>query len=231
METEHANADSLIERIESLERQNRRMKRGGLFSILLIFILLFSGWNSLKEYPKYHGSNFTLRDKFGDSRATLTYDPQNYKGKLMFGRVEKRANDENVVTWNTRIWLGQDGNENPKLEFRDSNGVVRLALGIKGGVLWGGEEPYMEFFESDGTSAASYTMRNIDLSNIPAPSTEGGFNPGQADIQIHGFNGSYISIDTNGVTVGQKYGIYDDDGNMEDIEWRPLKEWTLKPTR
>ena len=106
------------QRLEQLERANRRMKRLGAFVLLTAAIVLLSGQANGKALPDLEVRSLTLKDKEGKTRATLSVLAHGASLNL-FDKGGKM-----------RVWLSTMADGSVALALLDKDGTTRMALGV-----------------------------------------------------------------------------------------------------
>lgn len=155
--------EHIISRLETLEKQNRKLKTGMiLFGVLLTsFIFLGAGSDDVYQYS----GSFLVKDKYGNIRAMLGHLDR--AGRLHIGRLEHLTegykpdlrnsvgaiggDDAGVIyACNDRssvVFMGGTGKSSNAgyLQLSDADGKSRIFLGI-------GSEgtPVMQFYDSNG---------------------------------------------------------------------------------
>lgn len=110
----------ILSRLERLEKQNRRLRRGLIGMVLGILVLGTVAWKAAEEYYTYEG-NFILRDPTGNARGGLTTQSPSMRGNLWIGSVDSyNADGTYQVRPNIRIGFDYDGN--PNIWIFDMNG-------------------------------------------------------------------------------------------------------------
>lgn len=113
------------DQISRLEKQNRRLK----FVVLPIVAFMLIGWTVAKEYSTYEGQ-FFLRDKLGNMRGSLSYNPNNNLGQFALG-ISGDNNVDGTFRFISTITLGhRPDNQQPFLRISDQNGNMRVYLGV-----------------------------------------------------------------------------------------------------
>lgn len=164
-----ASQDSLLARVEKLERQNRRMKLIGFGSLIVAGAILLMGQAQPVRPGAITGTSFTLLDAQGRTRATLAL----YKGApqlALFDADEK-----------TRVTLKVSPDGQPGLALVDANENLRagLALVANGPILAlaGANEKAATLLEvsADGPqlnlSDVNGFQANIGVMNLETPTT------------------------------------------------------------
>jgi hypothetical protein len=130
---------TLVIRLERLERENRRLRRAGAVALAGIVALALMGQTPSGEAAKVvEATQFVLRDSKGDTRAVLALGPD--------GSVGLGLSDE---AGTARAWLSLGPQGSPGFALFDRaaqpratlrlwpDGVPRLALNDKdGNVIW-----------------------------------------------------------------------------------------------
>lgn len=131
--------ETLVIRVERLERENRQWKRAGAVALAGIVALGLMGQTTSGAVAKVvEAKEFILRDSKGDTRAVLALGPD--------GSVGLGLSDE---TGTARAWLSLGPQGSPSFALFDRaarpratlrlwpDGVPRLALNDqKGNVIW-----------------------------------------------------------------------------------------------
>jgi hypothetical protein len=111
--------ETLAERVESLERENRRLRRYATAALIGGAVLLVGGAQKADAPKTVEAERFVVRDKDGAVRVTMEALEDHHAG-LFIKDVEGR----------TRIHLGSDGQRNGPagLSFRTREGHNRIRL-------------------------------------------------------------------------------------------------------
>ncbi|MFQ5961286.1 MAG: hypothetical protein ACE5MG_07800 [Candidatus Methylomirabilales bacterium] len=131
--------ETLVIKLERLERENRQLKRAGAVALAGIVALVLMGQTTSGEVAKVvEAKEFVLRDAKGDMRAVLALGPD--------GSVGLGLSD---ATGTARAWLSLGPQGSPSFALFDRaarpratlrlwpDGVPRLALNDqKGNVIW-----------------------------------------------------------------------------------------------
>lgn len=143
MTHETACLDTVIARLEKIERQHRRCKLAGICLLLLgSSLLLLGALASPSRTVK--AEHFTLLDPRGNVRARLSTIGDN--AALSF-------HDQQGLT-RASLTVGSDGF--PGLVFHDQHGEVRVFLGVVDG------EPVLGFRDRRGTHRAMVKLGQAD---------------------------------------------------------------------
>jgi hypothetical protein len=112
--------DALAERVERLERENRRLKRIGVVVLAAVAVTLAVG-AKLADQPEFVEATrgFHLRDKDGTLRASLTLEHEGEPGLFLYTK------DRDLPA----IALSLDSDGQRRLQFRDKTGKERIFLG------------------------------------------------------------------------------------------------------
>lgn len=131
--------ETMVKRLDSLERENRRMKRTGVAALAGITAVVLMGQAIPSEVAKVvKAEQFVLRDSGGNSRAVLAVGPD---GSVGLGLSDSHGT--------ARAWLSLGPQGSPSFALFDKeakpratlrlwpDGVPRLALNDQGGnVIW-----------------------------------------------------------------------------------------------
>lgn len=130
--------DTLVVRLERLERENRRLRRAGAVALAGVALVLMGQTTSGEVAKVVEATQFVLRDSKGDTRAVLALGPD--------GSVGLGLSDE---AGTARAWLSLGPQGSPSFALFDRaarpratlrlwpDGVPRLALNDKeGNVIW-----------------------------------------------------------------------------------------------
>jgi hypothetical protein len=82
--------DVLAERVERLERQNRRWKRLSGLVLLSAVLMIFGGARFASEPKVIEAERFVLRAKNGKMRADLRVTPEDLVGFVLFDQDERQ---------------------------------------------------------------------------------------------------------------------------------------------
>ena len=113
--------DRLTARVETLERQNRRLKRGAV-AIVALGLCGGAAAQTLKPAP-IAGARFSLVDAMDRTRATLENFPGNVSGQPVITFLDEKGQPR------VRLGLGPRG---ALLEVIDENGKTRDYFGPPG---------------------------------------------------------------------------------------------------
>jgi len=175
---ESSNWQGLTDRVEKLERQNRRMKQAGTIILILAAAVVL-----MRQAPTtrtVEANEFVLRDANGRMRAMLKAD-EDLAGLSFFDANEKPRVSLSV-DGETAILAFADANENLRaglsvhegmaaaLAFYDANGKVQAGLVVSGGdsVLTVSDNEGFQTvigtadFETSKTTAASVSLLGTD---------------------------------------------------------------------
>ena len=125
---------SLLQRVDRLERENRRLKAVGLTVLVLIIAVMLMG-QTFDEVMAAHvmmAREFILMDEHGNTRASFGLTETGHAG-LWFYDDDQTA----------RLALGFDW-AGPRLSFVDTEGETRAALGLGDG------KPTLDMYDADG---------------------------------------------------------------------------------
>lgn len=159
--------DVLARRIDRLERQNRRFKRGVTAIVLGIVAVLLMGQTVAKS-PTVEAQKLVLKDKRGKIRAVLgEFSDDEPLGLLVFDASQRiRA----------KLGLQEDGS--PILALADDRGVDRVmlhpvsglrVLGDGPSVTLGvhlGNEPTLQLNDKDGWTRAALVLTSTNTAPI-----------------------------------------------------------------
>lgn len=121
----------LASRVEQLERQNRRLKRGGLAALVVASCIVLMG--QARPNTAVDAQSFTLRDARGDKRAELVMDsdsPQSTPHATL--RFFDEKGDEALTLSPTRLELAGKSPLGSNIILDDAQGVGRADVGILG---------------------------------------------------------------------------------------------------
>jgi hypothetical protein len=140
---------AILHRIETLEKENRRLKRSGLAVVVLAAVVF--GMAQTKPNRTVEAQEFILRDKLGTERAALQMDVGD---SVRFGLKDARGN------FLLSLYVDQSG---PKLSLWGPEGGLGVAMraGADYGKLW----------LSYPAKRAAQPKLSLDVSNI-GPSVE-----------------------------------------------------------
>ncbi len=123
--------DHIGERLNNLERENRRLKYGGVLVLVVIAALIVMGQATPNSEAKVIAAErFVLNDSEGNVRATIGFDTSTDSPKMGFTLYDKSGD--------RRMWLGtHDKRQWVSQIFYDQKGKHRSAFFIvKSGVSW-----------------------------------------------------------------------------------------------
>ncbi len=152
MSPELVHVDILLRRVETLERQNRRIKRSGAAALLCVVALMLVGWMSAYEQQTYEG-RFLLKDQNGTLKGAMLTDPQTGLGGFFIGTstAEKTTSQDNAtvttkIATQPHINIGyRKDNGEPYITIFDRAGQVRVSLGVDGA-----GESHLELYDRKG---------------------------------------------------------------------------------
>lgn len=132
--------DKLVQRLDRLERDNRRMKRFGALVIVLIAAVVLMGQSTIsKVVSVVEAEKFVLRDSSGRKRALLTASDSNvtfslYDRKGAIGvsleTIDDKGSSLFLTDKKSKIRLLLRSKEGmPKVMIIDKNGRIRAVLG------------------------------------------------------------------------------------------------------
>ena len=131
MQNSSSNFDFLAARVEQLERQNRRFKRGGL-AVLLAGACLFA-MGQARPAGALGAQSFVLRDASGGKRAELVLESESPRSSpsptLRF--FDDKGN-QTLFLSSTRIELAGQSELGTNILLDDAKGVARADLGLFG---------------------------------------------------------------------------------------------------
>jgi hypothetical protein len=115
MPPQSSDGSGITERLDRLERENRRLKRLGLASLAVMGSVLVMGQSPAKRILE--ANEFILRDASGSVRATLKMD----KGEPLLTLLDSHG----------KVEAGPE-----QIEFEDSNGTNRALLGSHSAIYY-----------------------------------------------------------------------------------------------
>lgn len=127
---------TLTKRLERIERQNRRLKRGGLAFIAIFGLLILSG--QAPKQDSVTAEKFVVHDDKGKTRAHFGSLGDGEFGLYLFDESER-----------IRLQLSLAEGEVPSLFFFDKNGRIRVML--VSGLGKGETASTMAFYDDKGT--------------------------------------------------------------------------------
>jgi hypothetical protein len=174
MTDQTAQLKTIAERLEELEKQNRRMKRAGLFALAAASALLLMG-QTAPQFRTVEAERFVLRDSKGKVRGALGMRENGPRLELYDAEGdEKEARAVlAVVEHSPSLWLsGPKGNfvqvisnlEASALLVSDSDGKTRVQLGMGKG--WPG--PGIGFYDPNGKTIYSAPPNLASVSRTDA---------------------------------------------------------------
>jgi hypothetical protein len=144
MQTSDSKVELLAARIERLEQQNRRLKRGGLALLLAAACTVLMG--QARPNTAVDAQRYTLRDARGAKRAELALDsesPQSNPDPTL--RFFDDKGNQTLTLAATRLELAGQSEMGSNILLDDSKGVARADLGILG------EQSFVLLNDSKGT--------------------------------------------------------------------------------
>ncbi|MGH7843856.1 MAG: hypothetical protein ACREQW_01610 [Candidatus Binatia bacterium] len=130
--------EGLLERLEDLERANRRM-RAVLLTALVVVAGSFLMGQAKTASPEVRAQKFTLVDPKGLARAVLLTTP---KGDVLLSLNDKEKSRE------ARLVLGTGADGLPFIALRDKEEKLRIMVGFQTGM------PRAAFYSTDGRERA-----------------------------------------------------------------------------
>jgi hypothetical protein len=123
---------AVLERLEKLERQNRKLKRAGVLALLVVGSLVLMGQAAPKSRT-VEGEKFVLRDGRGRVRAKLDTDVDSSPAL--------KLSDANG---NLRAMLSLDGSGDAGVWLFDAKGKPEVVVGTAGAARW------LSFYSAEG---------------------------------------------------------------------------------
>ncbi len=128
--------DSVVRRLERVERENRRLKRWG--SVMLLGIACLTMMGQTQSGKTVEAERFVVRDTKGKVRAELGAFPEGKTALVLYDQ-ERRPRVEVRILPDGRMGLAiSDENERPRAILRvlsTGAGVISL-FGSDGKLLW-----------------------------------------------------------------------------------------------
>jgi hypothetical protein len=162
MDSEVSDLYMMTQRLEKLERQNRKLMQAGVLALAILFSLVWMGQAPRKPRP-IEADRFTLKDSTGKKRAELMMEETgpglvlyDVSGKRIgrFGAVNTGAGlSLQSVEGGARLSLvSQD--EGPYVLMFDSTGKFRTEMGASQ------RGPYLLFHDTNGSPRAALALDN-----------------------------------------------------------------------
>ena len=162
MDPESIDMREMAQRLEKLERQNRRLMQAGIMALVLLFSLVLMGQAPRKLRP-IESDRFTLKDATGKKRAELLMEEAG-PGLVLYDETGKRIGRFGAVTNGAGLSLQsiEQGPrlslvcqpEGPHLLLFDRAGKFRTELGASQ------RGPYLLFHDSNGSARAALALDN-----------------------------------------------------------------------
>jgi hypothetical protein len=163
MEPEISDLRVMAQRLEKLERQNRRLMKGGVLALAILFSIVWMGQAPPRKLRPVEADRFILKDPTGKKRAELMMEETgpglvlyDFTGKRIgrFGGVSNGAGlSLQSVEGGARLSLVSQP-EGPYLLLFDAGGKFRTELGASQ------RGPYMLLHDSDGIPRAALALDN-----------------------------------------------------------------------
>ncbi len=138
MTTQTADLAAVVKRLEKVERQNRRMKVGGIIISLVASASLLMG-QAMPKPTTVEGEAFVVRDATGNQRAALHLTPDGGAALSFFDLAGK-----------IRAALRVDREGSPDLTLLDEAAKIRAILRVERAGL-----PGLVFFDQAGRARAT----------------------------------------------------------------------------
>ena len=116
MTSQTLDLQTVVERLEKVEAQNRRLKWAGVLVVVVVCAVVLMGQASPKKRV-VEAERFILRDAGGNMRAWLGVDAKNWVGLSLFDKDEK-----------PRVGLTVYADGSADLKLRDAEGTLRAGL-------------------------------------------------------------------------------------------------------
>lgn len=131
MQTSPSDFERLATRVDRLERQNRRLKRGAL--AVLLVVASFIAMGQARPNTGMEAQRFTLRDAKGAKRAELVLDSETPQSSLnpMLRFFDEKGN-ETLTLSSTKLELAGQSALGSNILLDDAKGVARADVGILG---------------------------------------------------------------------------------------------------
>jgi len=165
----------MAQRLEKLERQNRRLIKAGVLALALLFSLVWMGQAPPRKPRPIEADRFILKDPTGKKRAELMMEETgpglvlyDFSGKRIgrFGAVSTGAGlSLQSAEGGSRLSLVSQA-EGPYMLIFDSTGKFRTELGASQ------RGPYLLFHDANGSPRAALALDN-DQPRLQLSDTEG----------------------------------------------------------
>jgi hypothetical protein len=162
MAPEISDLDVMAQRLEKLERQNRRLMQVGVLALAFLFSVVWMGQAPRKLRP-IEADRFTLKDSDGKKRAELLIE-ESGPGLVLYDTTGRRigrfggvSNGAGLslqsIEGGARLSLASQP-EGPHLLLFDPSGKFRTELGA------GEKGPYVLLHDSNGSPRAALVLDN-----------------------------------------------------------------------
>ncbi len=176
------NEQSLITRVNRLEKENRRMKLAGLLVLVGIAAVIVMGQAEPSRVAKViEAEKFVLRDTSGITRAVLgTIDPSGWAGLILFDKNPYRRSislgtPDPFLQFHTkegngvRVRLGATDTA-MGLAVTDKNAAVGVSLGV---LIHTKSYPALQLMDSNNQIRASFRLESSGKPSLSLNDTEG----------------------------------------------------------
>jgi hypothetical protein len=113
----HGNIDSVLDRLQKLECQNRLQQRAGILLVMLVAASFLMGQSTAPKTVL--SESFVLKDSGGKNRAALNVEAGGAVQLALAGQTEKIF---------ARLSVANNGSA--RLSLTDNNGIVRAGLSL-----------------------------------------------------------------------------------------------------